>query len=156
MQILHTRCALLITAGGRSSDVLNWRVMSLGSGEPESHPVDLDPRLIVEIADRLGDAIVERVIEAIRAEAIIPQRHGPTPWLDANAVAELLGVERDWVYEHADELGASRIGSGPRPRLRFPPDILERHVGRRPSPEPIGQPPKRRLNPSGLIPIHAS
>jgi hypothetical protein len=38
--------------------------------------------------------------------------------LDANGLAERLGVERDWVYEHADELGAIRLG-GEHGRLRF-------------------------------------
>jgi hypothetical protein len=39
-------------------------------------------------------------------------------FIDAVAVARLLGVERDWVYEHADQLGGIRLG-GPRGRLRF-------------------------------------
>jgi hypothetical protein len=130
--------------------------MGLSAAELQSHPVQLDPRLIAEIADRLSDAIVERIVEAIRAEGIIPQGRTSAPWLDAKAVAELLDVERDWVYEHADELGASRIGSGTRPRLRFPPDILERQRGHRPSPKPAAQPAKRRPKPSDLIPIRAS
>ena len=130
--------------------------MGLSAAELASHPAQLDPRLIAEIADRISDAIVERVVEAIRVEGIFPQRQVATPWLDAKAVAELLGVERDWVYEHADELGASRIGSGLRPRLRFPPDVLERQGGRRPLPEAAGQPATRRPKVSGLIPIRAS
>jgi hypothetical protein len=129
--------------------------MGLSAAEPVSHPVQIDPRLIAEIADRLSDAIVERVVEAIRAEGILPQGDASASWRDAKAVAELLGVERDWVYEHADELGASRIGSGPRPRLRFPPDVLQRHAGHLPSPEPASQPAKRRPKHSNLIPIRA-
>jgi len=39
-------------------------------------------------------------------------------FVDAATVARLLGVERDWVYEHADQLGGIRLG-GPRGRLRF-------------------------------------
>jgi hypothetical protein len=70
--------------------------------------LQLDPTLIDEIADRLGDVIVRRVVEAIRAEGIISQANTTTSWLDAKEVAEGLGVERDWVYERADELGASR------------------------------------------------
>jgi hypothetical protein len=31
----------------------------------------------------------------------------------------VLGVSRQWVYEHAEELGGQRIGSGKRPRWRF-------------------------------------
>ena len=136
--------------------MLNWLPMGLSATELARDPVQLDPRLVAEIVDRLSDAIVERVVEAIRAEGLIPQRHASMSWLDAKAVAELLGVDRDWVYEHAAELGASRIGSGPRPRLRFPPDILERQGGRRPSPEPADRPPKPRPKTSGLIPIRGS
>ena len=64
--------------------------MGLSAAELPSHPVQLDPRLIAEIADRLSDAIVERIVEAIRAEGIIPQGRTSAPWLDAKAVAELL------------------------------------------------------------------
>jgi hypothetical protein len=42
-----------------------------------------------------------------------------TTLVDACAVAEHLGVSRAFVYEHADELGARRLGNGPRARLRF-------------------------------------
>ena len=39
--------------------------------------------------------------------------------VDASEVARRFGVSRGWVYEHAGELGALRLGGGPRPRLRF-------------------------------------
>jgi len=39
--------------------------------------------------------------------------------LDVGAVAAFLGCSTGFVYDHADELGARRLGSGPRPRLRF-------------------------------------
>lgn len=39
--------------------------------------------------------------------------------VDAAVVASHLGVSRDYVYEHALELGAVRLGAGPRARLRF-------------------------------------
>ena len=116
----------------------------------------LDPALIDEIADRFGDVIVRRVVEAIRAEGIISQANATTSWLDAKEVAERLGVERDWVYQHADELGASRLGTGPRPRLRFPPEILDPEHHTRPPVEGAGEQPKRHAKSSGLIPIHAS
>jgi hypothetical protein len=43
--------------------------------------------------------------------------------VDAATLAKRLGVSRGFVYEHADELGAFRLGSGPRARLRF--DVAE-------------------------------
>ena len=123
---------------------------------PAPPAFQLDPALIDEIAERLGDSIVERVVEVIRAEGVMPQTRTTTGWLDAKQVAQRLGVEREWVYAHADELGASRIGTGPRPRLRFPPQILDSRIGNQTSTEATSQPTKRRSKPNGLIPIHAS
>jgi hypothetical protein len=45
------------------------------------------------------------------------------PLIDANALAIELGVSRDFVYEHANELGVLRLGSGPKARLRFDPAV---------------------------------
>ena len=39
--------------------------------------------------------------------------------LTAAQVAARFNVDRSWVYAHAEELGVVRLGSGPRPRLRF-------------------------------------
>jgi len=39
--------------------------------------------------------------------------------VDTAAVAHHLGTSRGYVYEHADELGARRLGTGPKARLRF-------------------------------------
>jgi hypothetical protein len=38
-------------------------------------------------------------------------------------LAKLLGVDRGWVYEHADKLGVRRLGEGPRARLRFDVEV---------------------------------
>jgi predicted DNA-binding transcriptional regulator AlpA len=121
-----------------------------------SQAFELDQAVIEEIADRLSDAIVERVVEAIRAEGITPETPAVTAWLDAQEVAHRLGVSREWVYEHAAELGASRIGTGPRPRLRFPPHVLDSPRERSTSAETASEPTERRSKPNGLIPIHAS
>ncbi len=56
-------------------------------------------------------------------------RGGNGEWITAAEVARLLGVARRWVYDHAEELGASRLGSGPRPRLRFDPDEVAERLG---------------------------
>jgi hypothetical protein len=42
--------------------------------------------------------------------------------VDAATLAEMLGISRHAVYNHAQALGAVRIGDGPRGRLRFNPD----------------------------------
>jgi DNA modification methylase len=63
------------------------------------------------------EAIARRVAELLSPQA--PAEATPARLLSAAEVSEALGVERSWVYEHAIELGAIRIGDGPRPRLRF-------------------------------------
>lgn len=45
-------------------------------------------------------------------------------WIDAAEVARRLSVSRDYVYRHADELGAMRMGRGPKARLRFDPKAV--------------------------------
>jgi predicted DNA-binding transcriptional regulator AlpA len=121
-----------------------------------SQQLPLDPAVIDELAVRLSDAVVARVIEVMRAEGVIPQPRAARAWLDAQEVARHLGVSREWVYEHVGELGASRIGNGPRPRLRFPPQILDFLDGKPASvhaptrsAEPLGKA-------NGLIPIHGA
>jgi hypothetical protein len=43
-------------------------------------------------------------------------------------LADWLNVERSYVYEHAAELGAMRLGSGPKARLRFDLDEVRRLI----------------------------
>jgi hypothetical protein len=61
-------------------------------------------------------------IEAIAARvAVLLQERAPVPaarLVDAATLAAILGVERDWVYTHAEQLRGVRLG-GPRGRLRF-------------------------------------
>ncbi len=50
--------------------------------------------------------------------------------LTAAQVAARFNVDRSWVYAHAEELGVVRLGSGPRPRLRFDGTVVaQRLVG---------------------------
>ena len=59
------------------------------------------------------EAIARRVAELLGAAPDAPVRY-----VDAAQLARALGVERAWVYAHAAQLGALRLG-GPRGRLRF-------------------------------------
>ena len=61
----------------------------------------------------------------------------PDGLLSASQVAARLGVDRSWVYAHADELGAIRLGDGPRPRLRFVPAVIAQRMLNTRSPAPI-------------------
>ena len=63
------------------------------------------------------DAVARRVVELLREEGAV-SRAGPR-LLTVAAVSQEFGVSTDWVYANAGPLGAIRLGSGPRARLRF-------------------------------------
>ena len=63
------------------------------------------------------DAVARRVVELLRAEGVV-SREGPR-LLTVAAVSGEFGVSSDWLYANATALGAIRLGSGPRARLRF-------------------------------------
>ncbi len=67
----------------------------------------------------LVDAVAARVLE------LIDERETASAGLrlvSAGAVARMLGVARSFVYDHADELGVTRLGTGPKAQLRFDPE----------------------------------
>lgn len=108
------------------------------------------------------EEIVAGVVAAL-AEALPERAPGPpVRFVDAAVVAAQLGVDRDWVYAHEDELGAVRLG-GSRGRLRFDLATLDErlaHLGSaptRPASRPRGgggQPQRRPSAP--LIPYAGS
>lgn len=67
-------------------------------------------------------------IEAVAArlaELVADSAGEPMPRLvDAATLARILGVSRATVYAKADELGAVRLGTGKRARLRFDPSAI--------------------------------
>lgn len=68
------------------------------------HPNDLE-----QLADLVADRLAGK-LGAVPAGGQL---------LTAAEVAQRFAVDRGWVYEHADDLGAIRLGDGPRARLRF-------------------------------------
>jgi hypothetical protein len=66
-----------------------------------------------EMFERFAELVADRVAGRLHAEPVRRRL------VDAAAVADTLGVSRDCVYAHADELGGKHIGNGPRGRLRF-------------------------------------
>jgi hypothetical protein len=59
-----------------------------------------------EIARRVAELVDDRIREPFRL-------------LDTKTVARMLAVSEEWVREHAAELGAVRVGDGPKGALRF-------------------------------------
>lgn len=80
----------------------------------------------VRLAPESVEAIARRLAELLHepAGAQAPQR-----LVSAADVAETWGVNRSWVYTHAEQLGARRLGAGERPRLRFDPEEVAERIG---------------------------
>jgi hypothetical protein len=105
----------------------------------------------------LVDAVAERVLELLGERDALP---GCSRLVSAGELAALLGRSREWVYEHAEELGGRRIGDGERPRLWFDVDralsgrqTSERsHPSDRPAPAG-GSARRRRRAPGSEVPL---
>jgi hypothetical protein len=75
------------------------------------------------IADRgsmLSPADVEAIVECLLVR--VGEALRPALWFglaDVTEVAQRLRVHESWVYAHAEELGAIRLGAGQKARLRF-------------------------------------
>lgn len=90
--------------------------------------IKLDPEVV--------DAIARRVVELLDQRGLRKRE-----LVDATELARRLGIERSWVYSHAIELGAVKLGTGARPRLRFDPEIAARFL--RKAPKGPAAPPAR-------------
>lgn len=80
-------------------------------------------RLAPESIEAVAQRVAELVAAATAEPASRPER------ITAEEVSRWWGVSRRWVYDHAEELGAQRLGSGQRPRLRFDPDEVAERLG---------------------------
>ena|SRR5208283_5705800 len=97
--------------------------------------------------DALADAVAERL-----AERSPPASQSGL--VDAQTIAAALGISRETVYDHADELGGVRIGDGERPRWRF---NLQTAIDAWKPSDPIRATPRRRQSANGhrpLLPVH--
>jgi hypothetical protein len=124
-----------------------WR--GLGAGCADDDMCAESPRDRVGLTRAEVEAIAESVVERI-SELIRPRL-----WLglvDAAEVAQRLGVHESWVYAHAEELGAIRLGDGQKARLRFDLERVARAIGAtEPGPRSMGPGrPRRHGLPSGV------
>jgi hypothetical protein len=85
----------------------------------ESTEEALSPREMLIV-----DAITVRAAELLRSDPPDSQL------INAATLADALGVDRSYIYAHADELGAVRLGNGSKPRLRFELDTARRAMAR--------------------------
>lgn len=98
-----------------------------------SDPAD-ELRILAEI---LADVLAERGM-------LIARTAPASRVIDASQVAELLGRDRHWVYAHAEDLGAFRFGDGPRARLGFDRERVERWMQDRQALRAAAPPKPRR------------
>lgn len=112
--------------------------------------IKLDPETVEKIARRVMELLEQRGLQK-------------RDLVDAAELARRFGIERSWVYTHAIELGAVKLGNGAKPRLRFDPEVAARvlrRVGGKPVADPparsgkrAGQPPRRAASDVRLLPI---
>ncbi len=125
----------------------------LDSGiEMASTRIKLDPQTI--------EAIARRVVELLEKRGLQNRE-----LVDAAELAQRFGIERSWVYSHAIELGAVKLGNGAKPRLRFDPEVavrVLRRVGEGPAADPptrsserADQPQRRGDTAVRLLPVRA-
>jgi hypothetical protein len=115
---------------------------------------ELTPHAIEQIAQRVAQLLHERRDTSSQ----------PAQLLDAAQLATHLGVTRTWVYEHAHQLGAIRLGAGAKARLRFDLDTSTTAIKRLHDKPPTdtaaseasrrGRPRRRQQATVPLLPIH--
>jgi hypothetical protein len=88
------------------------------------------PKLSAEDVDAIAEATARRIVEIT---AVGPPTFG---LVGPRELAADLGVSLDYVYAHAAELGAMRLGSGPKARIRFDLDRARRALEAR-TPGPV-------------------
>jgi hypothetical protein len=77
------------------------------------------------------DAVARRVVELLesgRGNRTSAPCNGPGEYLTVAQVAERYQVSRSWVYAHQRELGAIRMGSGPKAHLRFDAHVVAKAI----------------------------
>jgi hypothetical protein len=77
--------------------------------------------IAVELTPQAIEQIATRVTQLLRhqQQAAQPSPTATPTWVTAKELAAHLKLNPAWIYEHADELGAIRTGTGPKARIRF-------------------------------------
>jgi hypothetical protein len=98
-------------------------------------------RLAEVLAENIDyDRLAEKVAERLRGFVVdlaaqVPA--DPAGLVTVRELARLVGMSERWVYDHSEQLGVVRTGSGSRPRLRFDPEralaLLAEHDGEAPA-----------------------
>jgi hypothetical protein len=99
----------------------------------------IPPEQVDALAARIADRLEPRLREIV---AELSETKPASAALTVAEVAHRLNVSEDYVRRNAAKLGATRLGDGPKARLRFDPAKIERfHSGQS---EPVASEPKRK------------
>jgi hypothetical protein len=96
----------------------------MGESVPARLPVSDQDHPLERLADLLAGLVAERLAPLLTSGTPAHQEG----LVDAHEIARRTGRSRWWVYEHAGELGAVRLGSGSRPRLGFWPSRADAYL----------------------------
>ncbi|HSZ13083.1 MAG TPA: hypothetical protein VK790_03505 [Solirubrobacteraceae bacterium] len=78
--------------------------------------------IAVELTPQAIEQIATRVAQLLRHQPTAKTSPPPAPapgWMTVKELAAHLKLNPAWVYEHAEQLGAIRTGTGPKARIRF-------------------------------------
>ena len=104
------------------------------TGEPHEGLADIHA-----IAEAIADVLAERGLVVYAGPSASARV------LNAREVSQLLGRSAPWVYAHATELGAIRMGNGPKARIGFDLANIERWKrDNQARPPAVRKPPRRR------------
>jgi hypothetical protein len=95
-------------------------------GAPE---LRLAPESIEALAVRLAELLRPGADPGAPVGAEEKDEGDEEEMISAAEVSRRYGVQRRWVYENREFLGAVELGTGPRPRLRFDQRVLDRRLG---------------------------
>ena len=101
---------------GGASDRSRARGPTVLDGRRPERGLTLSPGDVEAIAEATATKLAEFIAERSKTFGLVGPRE----------LAEGLGVSLDYVYAHATELGAMRLGSGPKARIRFDLDGARR------------------------------
>jgi hypothetical protein len=102
--------------------------------------------IAVELTPQAVEQIATRVAQLLRHQQPPPDTSAAaTPaWMTAKELAAHLKLNPAWIYEHADELGAIRTGTGPKARIRFDLHTATQALKTHQRPVPTSAAPPRR------------
>lgn len=95
------------------------------------------------MSERLHPDDVEAIARRV-AELLQPAATAPGALVDVKALASVLGVSKDFIYEHAVELGGVKLAGSPKAPWRFDVERARGAMAERAQPAQEARPLPRR------------